>query len=337
MAHSINQAGGGALDPAIGAWARQRRYRAEDFSADLLASQKGGSTVTVVIPTKECAATIGAVIRKAVSPLAEQGLVDELVVIDADSADGTAAVAAQAGARVIQQDDVLSEFGPALGKGDALWRSVHETGSEIVCFIDGDTIDPVPSHPLGLIAPLLADRSLQLVKGAYDRPLRTGEIELPGEGGRVTELMARPLLNLYEPQLAGFAQPLAGEFAARRALLERIPFPVGYGIEIAVLIDALRLHGLDALGECHIGTRRQTHQPLRALGEMSYAVLAAVERRAGERRAGERRAGDGDGDGAITGLYVRPWDELSVASVPIDERPPLASLGGGDSEPSGRR
>jgi glucosyl-3-phosphoglycerate synthase len=161
---------------------------------------------------------------------------------------------------------------------------------------------------------LLADRSLELVKGAYDRPLRTGEIELAGEGGRVTELMARPLLNLYEPKLAGLAQPLAGEFAARRGLLERIPFPVGYGVEIAVLIDALHLHGLDALGECHIGTRRHTHQPLRALGEMSYAVLAAVERRAG------------DGDGAITGRYVRPWDELSVALVPVDERPPLASF-----------
>jgi len=150
---------------------------------------------------------------EAVGPLAERGLIDELVVVDAGSRDGTEAVAEAAGARVIQQDVALAEFGSALGKGDALWRAVHETTSEVVCFLDGDTIDPVPSHALGLVAPLLADRSLQLVKGAYDRPLRTGGVELAAEGGRVTELMARPLLNLYEPLLAGFAQPLAGDGA----------------------------------------------------------------------------------------------------------------------------
>ena len=120
---------------------------------------------------------------------------------------------------------------------------------------------------------------MALVKGAFDRPLRVGETELPHEGGRVTELMARPLLNLHEPRLAGFTQPLAGEFAGRRSLLESIPFATGYGVEIGVLIDALRACGLDALAECRLGTRHNRHQPLRALGEMSYAVLAAVENR----------------------------------------------------------
>ena len=139
--------------------------------------------------------------------------------------------------------------------------------------------NPDPNHLQGLIGPLLTDPSLQLVKGAFDRPLRTGGVDLPGEGGRVTELMARPLLNLHEPRLAGFAQPLAGEFAGRRQLLESLPFPAGYGIEIAVLIDALRRHGLDALAECHLGERHNRHQPLRALGEMAYAVLSAVEER----------------------------------------------------------
>jgi glucosyl-3-phosphoglycerate synthase len=129
----------------------------------------------------------------------------------------------------------------------------------------------------------------------------------------VTELMARPLLNFHEPRLAGFAQPLAGEFAGRRSLLEALPFPVGYGVEIAVLIDALRHAGLDALAECDLGRRQNRHQPLRALGEMAYAVLAAVERRVGERSPAR-------------GHYMRPWDDCAVGRVPIEERPPLESL-----------
>ena len=298
----------------ISAWAKRRRYTAAQFSAEHLNARNSETTVAVVIPTKECAATVGGVFRNAVAPLADRGLVDEVLVIDADSADGTAKAAAAAGARVLQQDEILAEHGPALGKGDALWRAVHETRADIVCFLDGDTIDPAASHLLGLIGPLIADSSLALVKGAYDRPLRTGGVELAHEGGRVTELMARPLLNMHEPLLAGFAQPLSGEFAARRSLLESIPFPVGYGVEIAVLIDAFRAHGLDGLCECHVGTRRQVHQPLRKLGEMSYAVLAAVQRRVG------------GPTGNAAGLYVRPWDEFSVAMVPIEERPPLASL-----------
>jgi glucosyl-3-phosphoglycerate synthase len=161
---------------------------------------------------------------------------------------------------------------------------------------------------------LLADPSLQLVKGAFDRPLLAGGVALPNEGGRVTELMARPLINLHEPRLAGFAQPLAGEFAGRRPLLESIPFPVGYGVEIAVLIDALRRHGLEALAECHLGERQNRHQPLRALGEMAYAVLAAVERRLG----GDRSTAGGH--------YLRPWDDHGVAAVPVIERPPLVTL-----------
>lgn len=310
-----------SVDLAVSAWAARRRFTAEQFSPELLRAQKRGASVVVVIPTKDCAQTIGAVLRTTVGPFVEQGLVDDVVVVDAGSQDGTAEVAAAEGARVLQQDEVLSAFGPALGKGDAMWRAIHETGSEIVCFIDGDTADPDPRHLLGLIGPLLTDRSIQFVKGTYERPLRAGEVELPNEGGRVTELMARPLLNLHEPLLAGFAQPLAGEFAARRALLESIPFPVGYGVEIAVLIDSLRACGLDALAESHLGTRRNRHQPLRSLGEMSYAVLAAVERRLGPRTS------------PLGGHYLRPWEDFSITQVPIAERPPLATLNEHDRSP----
>ncbi len=192
--------------------------------------------------------------------------------------------------------------------------ALHHSCGEVVCFLDADTEDPHPHHLLGLLGPLLEDPELALVKGAFDRPFRSGGRTMAHEGGRVTELMARPLLNLHFPLLAGFAQPLAGEFGARRDLLTHIPFPVGYGVEIAVLIDALGRCGLHALAECHLGTRQNRHQPLRALGEMAFSVLAAVERRLDGPRS------------APAGHYLRPWEDGAVVGVPVDERPPLDSL-----------
>ncbi len=301
-----------SVDLEVSTWLERRRYDATDFPIDRLKRLKRETSIAVVIPTKECAATIAGVLARTVRPLAQAGLVDEIVVIDCDSTDGTAEVAEAAGARVVQQDEVLAEAGPALGKGDAMWRSLAVTEAEIVCFLDGDTPDPHVHHLRGLIGPLLLDADLALVKGAFERPLVRGSLELPHEGGRVTELMARPLLNLYEPRLAGFLQPLAGEFAGRRELFQAIPFPAGYGVEIAVLIDALRRCGLDALAECHLGVRHNRHQPLRALGEMAYAILAAVERRVGDGRA------------VLGGHYLRPWQDGAVVQVTVHERPPLA-------------
>ena len=302
------------LPDPVASWFAHRRYRSEDYPPGRLAERKRGRTVTVIVPTRECATTIGGVLAESVGPVAEHGLVDELVVVDAGSADGTAAVARRAGARVLFENELDRQLGPALGKGDAMWRALRATGGEIVCFLDGDTADPSPRHLQGLLGPLLADDSLALVKGAFDRPLETDGVKLPHEGGRVTELMARPLLNLHEPLLAGFSQPLAGEFSARRAVLERCAFPVGYGVEIAVLIDALRAQGLDALAECQLGTRQNRHQSLRALGEMAYAVLAAVEHRI----AGPRRTD-------VDGRYLRPWQDGAVTRVPVIERPPIRS------------
>jgi glycosyltransferase involved in cell wall biosynthesis len=302
-----------AVDMAVSTWCERRRYRAAQFPLRRLLAAKRTHTVTVIIPAKECATTIAGVIGETVGPSLRAGLVDDVVVIDAASADGTAEMARTAGARVLQEDDVLSSYGPALGKGDAMWRAVHATDGDFVCFLDGDTSDPDPRHLQGLLGPLLLDPSVSLVKGAFDRPLLVGDTDLPNEGGRVTELMARPLLNLHEPLLAGFSQPLAGEFAGRRELFESIPFAAGYGVEVGTLIDALRACGLDALAECDLGTRQNRHQPLRMLGEMAYAVLAAVERRL---------------DGApsfVADRYVRPWS-ASIAHVTVQERPPLCSL-----------
>ena len=303
-----------AVDLDVATWSASRRYAASSFPMERLRRAKGGRTVAVLIPAKEVAETIGGVLGRTVQPLAEAGLVDEVVVIDAGSADETAEVAQRAGARVIQEDEILAEHGPALGKGDAMWRGLHATGSEVVCFLDADTANPDPAHLRGLLGPILTDDSIQLVKGAFDRPLLTPAGSLEHEGGRVTELMARPLINLHEPRLAGFSQPLAGEFAGRRSLLESLSFPVGYGVEIAVLIDALRLHGLDALAESRLGVRQNRHQSLRALGEMAYAVLAAVEARLPAPRS------------SAGGHYMKPWADSEIAYVPIGERPPLRAL-----------
>jgi glucosyl-3-phosphoglycerate synthase len=303
-----------SVDLAVSGWFERRRFDAGEFSGARLRAVADRPSVSVIIPTKQCAATIRGVVEEAVGPLVAAGLVDDVVVVDAASADGTAELAARAGARVIQQDEIRSELGPALGKGDAMWRALQVTSGEIICFLDGDTADPAPEHLRGLLGPLLCDPAIDLVKGSFDRPMRAGSVSLPNEGGRVTELMARPLINLHEPLLAGFSQPLAGEFAGRRDLFVAIPFPVGYGVEIAVLIDALRLVGLDALAECHLGSRQNRHQPLRALGEMAYAVLAAVEARLDQR---------GDGVHGQAGRYLKPWEDGTAASIPVLERPPI--------------
>jgi glucosyl-3-phosphoglycerate synthase len=305
-----------SVDLAVSLWRERNRFARGAFDATRLAALKAGTEITVIIPTKRCADTIGGVLTETVAPLRRAGLVDRVVVIDAGSADGTAPLAARAGAEILQQDAIQAGYGPALGKGDAMWRALSATAGEIVCFLDGDTADPCPEHLLGLIGPLLMRPDIALVKGAFARPLRAGDRLLPDEGGRVTELMARPLLNLYAPKLAGFAQPLAGEFAARRELLEAIPFPVGYGVEIAVLIDAERHAGLEALAESDLGQRQNRHQSLRALGEMAFAVLAAVERRRPNGRTPDSSS------------YLRPWADGTSVSVAISERPPVASLAG---------
>lgn len=302
-----------SVDLAVSSWYEHRRYSASSFDPARLREHKRDTTVTVIIPAQECGETVAGVIEQTVAPLARLGLVDETVVVDAASQDGTAEAAAGAGARVVQQDEIDTELGPALGKGDAMWRALQVTGGDVVCFLDADTADPGVEHLLGLLGPMLSDPGLVLVKGAFERPLDTGSTRLPHEGGRVTELMARPLINLHEPLLAAFAQPLAGEFAARRRLLESIPFPVGYGIEIAILVDALRAHGLDALAECHLGSRQNRHQPLRKLGEMAYAVLVAMESRLPERGV----------DASVAGRYVKPWLDGETVAVPVAERPPL--------------
>ncbi len=309
----------------VAEWLVRRSYRAEDFPLARVVEAKraAGRGVSVVLPAREVADTIGPILEQ-LTPLREAGALDELVVIDAASRDGTAALAERLGATVVQEDSILSEYGPARGKGDALWRSLAVTQGDVVLFLDADTERFDARFALGLLGPLLDDDSIAFVKGAYRRPLRIGGQTLPDGGGRVTELVARPLLNLHVPELAGFAQPLAGEFAARRELLAALPFPVGYGVEIALLIDACRHAGLGALAQVDLGTRLNRHQPLPALSAMAFAVMSAVERRI---RVGDPDP-DPDPDAASPKIVLaRPREgTLEQVSVPIEERPPLRSL-----------
>jgi glycosyltransferase involved in cell wall biosynthesis len=244
-------------------------------------------------------------------------LVDEVLVVDAASTDGTAEVARRRGVRIEDESDLLPGFGPALGKGDAMWRGLASTGGDIVLFADTDTEDFTPAFVLGLLGPLLT-QPVDFVKGAFRRPLRTGDRTLPDGGGRVTELVARPYLNLYVPRLAGFRQPLAGELAAERTLLESLAFPVGYGVEIAMLIDVLDAVGLQRMAQVDLGTRQNRHQPLTDLSAMALAVLAAAERRI---HGVEAIAAAAPGP-----LLVPVGGDFETRGVLTDERPPAGSI-----------
>lgn len=268
-----------ARDLELGRWLVERRYDGGDFSLQQLLAAKA-TTVAAILPARECAATIGPILGAFERPVKE-GLVDELIVVDADSADGTAAIAREHGARVLSESELGPELGPCRGKGDAMWRAAASSTAELLLFLDTDSSNFDPDFITGLLGPALLDSNLALVKGTFRRPLAVGGDLHEGEGGRVTELVARPLLNLYFPSLSGFAQPLSGEIAIRRDLFGSLSVPVGYGVEMAMLIDALALVGLDRMAEVDLGARQNRHQSLRALSAMAGEVMVAVERRTG--------------------------------------------------------
>ena len=225
------------------AWFEHRTSKAEDWTHDLLLATKGDTTVSVVLPALNEEPTIGRIVHQinhvlgAAAP-EHRRLVDELVVIDGGSADRTAAVAAAAGARVEFRADILPALPSIPGKGDAMWRSLAVTRGDLVVFIDADLQSFTPSYITGLIGPLITNPEVALVKAVYERPLVEGSTVVSAGGGRVTELMARPLLNLLWPELAGIIQPLAGEYAARRELLEETGITVG-PLHLAANVDSI--------------------------------------------------------------------------------------------------
>jgi glucosyl-3-phosphoglycerate synthase len=205
--------------------------------------------------------------------------VDQILAVDADSADGTAEVAASRGAEVYSENELLSHYGGAHGKGDAMWRSLSVAQGDLVMFIDADTKDFKPQLVYGVLGPILYVPEVRFVKAAYRRPFKSYEtIEVDG-GGRVTELTAKPLFNLFYPELAGFVQPLAGEFVADKELFCSIPFLTGYAVETGIMIDVFKRVGLGAMAQVDLGIRQNRHQPLRDLSRMSYSVVRAVARR----------------------------------------------------------
>ncbi|HEY4895035.1 MAG TPA: glucosyl-3-phosphoglycerate synthase [Solirubrobacteraceae bacterium] len=260
---------------AAESWVRARSFHHSLYPAARIAAEREVG-VSVCLPARECAQTVGAIVS-ALLELRDAGAIDEVVVVDADSRDGTAAIAARAGARVLQQEELLSAHGPVLGKGDAMWRALSALEGELICFLDADTEGFSAHFATGLLGPLVCETDVAFVKGHYRRPI---EGATDGEGGgRVNHLMARPALDLFYPDLAGVRQPLAGEMAARRDLLEGLPFATGYGVEIAMLIDAWRAAGLDAIAQVDLDEQRNRHQPLSALTPMAGTVLATLARR----------------------------------------------------------
>jgi glucosyl-3-phosphoglycerate synthase len=322
------------MSPVVEAWATCRTSNALNWPPERLLQAKGDATVSVVIPARNEAATVGAIVTAIRAALVRSvPLVDEVIVVDSRSVDETAAEARAAGASVVAQDDVTRGLPSMQGKGGAMWAGLATASGDIVAFVDAD-VDPFdPRFVSGLLGPLLTEPSISFVKGFYHRPLRSGGSSEPDGGGRVTELVARPLLNLFWPDLAGFVQPLAGEAAGRREVLERVPFVSGYGVEIAMLVDLFELAGLDALAQVDLGERAHRNQSNEALGRMAAQIQLTVW----SRLTRQGRADDGAPLPSVLTQFRRGGDEalpslgreILTSDVGIDERPPLitAALG----------
>jgi glucosyl-3-phosphoglycerate synthase len=297
-------------------WYKRRTFHHSGFPVEFLARQRR-RTASVLLPARNEAATIGPIVE-ALMPLKEQGVIDQIAVLD-DSTDGTGEIAASLGAEVYDQETLRPEFGPVRGKGDAMWRGLQIARGDVVCYLDADSEQFGPHFALGLLGPVLTGDEIQFVKAFYRRPLRLEGMRLPEGGGRVTELTARPLINRFFPELAGFLQPLAGEIAARRELLEQVPFACGYAVEIAMLIDVWRRVGIDALAQVDLDVRQNQHQPLTELGPMAASVLGGIARKLEE---------DGrlEPSSSAEFLAPQPGGGFEQRGVPFFERPPVASL-----------
>jgi glucosyl-3-phosphoglycerate synthase len=286
--------------PIAERWAKARSFHHSLYPPERIGAERDRS-VSVCLPARECAETVGQVVG-ALAKLRQAGVIDEIVVVDAASADGTAAVARRAGAIVWQEAELMPAYGPVLGKGDAMWRALSVLSGELVCFLDADSEGFSAHFATGLLGPLVCEPGISFVKGFYRRPFVQAEVEDADGGGRVNRLTARPALQVFYPELAQVRQPLAGEVAAPRQLLESLPFATGYGVEIAMLIDIWREHGLEAMAQVDLDEHHNRHQPLSALTPMAATVLATL-------------AGRLQDEGRLQGAEGVP-----------PERPPLASV-----------
>jgi glucosyl-3-phosphoglycerate synthase len=287
-------------------------------SAELRAAKRAlGHSISVCLPARNEAATIGAIVREIraelVAGAAADRLVDEIVVIDDGSTDDTADVAREAGARVFAEADVLPEVGPGSGKGNVLWKSLYACEGDLLCWVDADLANFRAETVTRLLQPLLADADTLLVKAAYARSFEGA----PTGGGRVTELVARPLVSLLFPKLADIAQPLSGEYAARREALEVLPFVEGWGVELGLLIDLVERFGRDAVAQVDLGTREHRNRPVEQLAAESMSIIATALRRAGLMQF----------DGPTLELLRADVEgNVDAELVEIRERPPITTV-----------
>lgn len=292
------------------AHAHRRPLRAHhhgEFPVERLLASKGSTTVSVCLPARDEAATVGGIVARLRAELVDRGVVDELLVLDDHSTDGTARVAAAAGATVVHAAEVLPSHGAGHGKGEVLWKSLHVATGDVVVWCDADIEDFGPRFVTGVLGPLLCEPDVDLVKGHYRRP----ELEGTG-GGRVTELVARPLLSLLVPELAQLHQPLSGEYGGRREVLEQLPFVEGYGVDVGLLIDLSRRFGTGGLVQVDLDVRHHRNRRLDELGPQAMAVLQTVLRRV-----------EADLVPAVAELF-RPG--LPPVTVDVSERPPLVEV-----------
>jgi glucosyl-3-phosphoglycerate synthase len=320
------------MDDRTQSWLTRRTSRWQDWPQDqlLAAKQRLGVTISVVIPARNEQRTISGVVGSIAAALVTRvPLVDELIVMDSDSTDDTGEAAARAGAAVYRTAEVLPPAGSFPGKGEALWKSLLVSKGDLIVFIDADLTRWGPHFVTGLLGPLLADDHVQLVKGFYTRVFTDNDGSASAEGGRVTELVARPLISLWWPELAGVVQPLAGEWAARRTLMESLAIPVGYGVELATLMDTVSAHGLDAVAQVDLGSRGHRHQANHDLALMAAELLLVAERRLLLRSVGAAEPAGHPASAAWLRQFVR--DEHGrvqpvTRPVPVIERPPAATV-----------
>ncbi|OBK73799.1 glucosyl-3-phosphoglycerate synthase [Mycobacterium sp. 1274761.0] len=296
-------------------WLTDHSWNRPAWTIGELEAAKGSRTVSVVLPALNEEETVGSVVET-ITPLLG-GLVDELIVLDSGSTDDTEIRALAAGARVISREVALPEVAPQPGKGEVLWRSLAVTTGDIVVFVDSDLINPDPMFVPKLVGPLLITPGVHLVKGFYRRPLKVSGSEDANGGGRVTELVARPLLAALRPELSYLMQPLGGEYAGTRELLTALPFAPGYGVEIGLLIDTYDRLGLDAIAQVNLGVREHRNRPLTELATMSRQVIATLLSRCGVPESGV----------GLTQFFVDGDDYTPRSSeVRLDDRPPMITL-----------
>jgi hypothetical protein len=317
-----------SLPVVVDKWFAENTFHAHEFSdiRKLVAlKERHNVTISLGLPALNEEKTIGTVIKRVKGALVDRvPLIDQIAVIDSDSTDRTAEIAAGLGVAVHRHSEILPEVGSFIGKGEALWKSLHVLDGEIVAWIDTDISNIQPRFVYGLIGPLLREPQLQYVKGFYQRPIRDGDRLHAEGGGRVTELMARPLINLFFPELSGIIQPLAGEYAGRRTLLERLPFFTGYAVEIGLLIEILEQVGLSAVGQVDLERRIHRNQPLPNLSQMAYVILQGAIRKLEERHRIELLTEVGRGMKLInTG---KDHFSLEVREIGDEVRPPIISI-----------